>query len=1104
MRIERLKRLKVKTVESAARWKDYPKFMGVGDKFSKRFYNYLKSKNIKHTFYHGTSIKIFEEITRSGYLVSPVVRKMEKYEVRQKGLDQVFFTTSPIYASYYADRAASQTKSDPLILIIDIPLYMLTEVNQVILDPTSWQHIYNESNIPNKIKSIIEQNKGTGEEEFIVFDRIIETIGKQITEKDLWIDDEYTTRYMVPAKYIKGKVRDIGRSILGEAKAVLDSVYYSNPSKQIEFSAYDIPKLSCILVPEKREEIFKALAKYPDPNSRRVAQTLLGIQEQSEGVDFWRSFLKTTNSVEDDVRIYSFTPKNIAEVLKPDVKKSIIEHLKRSDKTSFYGLDLFFKDDPDILGVLKNNFIKKCNSYIGQPDYYPVPFGIYNDLYQTLSLQQDPEIMQIYKNVIITAFKNGDSRTSQIPPFLQNDPDIKTAMDEFILRQIKDSIASYSSLLTPYKIPDKFDDPKYIPIIKEAWLEKLRNTGHYYVSLPVEWRDDIQFKEAAKEGIRGYLKRWADSFMTKPSFSDFFASIRSNGVFEKLIEEDEDIRLGILNLVKEKLKDKAKTGTLYDIGDIPAHYYQIPEIQNLLFSALKASAILFPFKDSTFGTYLSSEQQKELKIIRQNEMAKKIEKNPFEIEQVAWEEQNENIKAAYYRGVVKILMQSPLEVFKTSLSTIKSNEFKEVENIIIPKVISMDWDLDIFNSCPCYQQLMDLYPALKNEVKRRILIYVGSTYNRLPPAYVLKPFNKDAEILARLETVIKKHPDLIRDLTLEVRESNEFLKETYIDMESEEVRYDPGKYRYLSETYQKEPKIQKAFVDSFDKVNNGLPIPLSNSNPMLNNPEFMAKQKEAIKKATVSYGLYWFLNPFFCPSYYQNQPDVLDTAITCFKQTIERGGFYTFENCLSLPRGMLQHPFVKQYIKTKYGYMDGYKKLYPEDFKKDEENKGVQEIQQEKDSKNNNWYKYAQNYTVELAQTTKDPKILADILRRGNNDNVSYYAASNPSTPPDALAEVLRRGKNDWVSQNVALNPSTPPDVLTEVLRRGNNDWVSQNASENPSSSPFDVYKWYEATGKITKFDPTKHILDKPKEEPKEDPDLKRLEELALEKNSKT
>jgi len=141
---------------------------------------------------------------------------------------------------------------------------------------------------------------------------------------------------------------------------------------------------------------------------------------------------------------------------------------------------------------------------------------------------------------------------------------------------------------------------------------------------------------------------------------------------------------------------------------------------------------------------------------------------------------------------------------------------------------------------------------------------------------------------------------------------------------------------------------------------------------------------------------------------------------------------------------------------------------------------------------------YAQNYTIELARTTKDPKILADILRRGKDDEVSWNAAYNPSTPPDALAEVLRRGNDDYVSWNAASNPSSPPDALAEVLRRGNNDLVSYNAASNPSSSPFDVYKWYEATGKITKFDPTKHILDKPIEEPKEDPDLKRLEELAL------
>ena len=116
-----------------------------------------------------------------------------------------------------------------------------------------------------------------------------------------------------------------------------------------------------------------------------------------------------------------------------------------------------------------------------------------------------------------------------------------------------------------------------------------------------------------------------------------------------------------------------------------------------------------------------------------------------------------------------------------------------------------------------------------------------------------------------------------------------------------------------------------------------------------------------------------------------------------------------------------------------------------------------------------NWYK--------LATTTKDPKILADILRRGNDDYVSWNAASNPSTPPDALAEVLRRGNNDGVSQCAARNPSSPLD---------------------------DVYNWFKATGKITKFDPTKHILDKPIEEPKEDPDLKQLEELARDQPDKT
>ena len=51
-----------------------------------------------------------------------------------------------------------------------------------------------------------------------------------------------------------------------------------------------------------------------------------------------------------------------------------------------------------------------------------------------------------------------------------------------------------------------------------------------------------------------------------------------------------------------------------------------------------------------------------------------------------------------------------------------------------------------------------------------------------------------------------------------------------------------------------------------------------------------------------------------------------------------------------------------------------------------------------------------QNYTEEIiAQTTTDPQILTEILKRCDDDVISYCAAGNPNCPSEILVEVLRR-----------------------------------------------------------------------------------------------
>ena len=151
--------------------------------------------------------------------------------------------------------------------------------------------------------------------------------------------------------------------------------------------------------------------------------------------------------------------------------------------------------------------------------------------------------------------------------------------------------------------------------------------------------------------------------------------------------------------------------------------------------------------------------------------------------------------------------------------------------------------------------------------------------------------------------------------------------------------------------------------------------------------------------------------------------------------------------------------------------------------------------------KNFNWYKIAQGedwYNVETAKTTKDSEILAKILRKDWNDQVSRHAANNPNCPPKTLAEVLRRGQNDQVSIYAAQNPNCPSEALAEILRRGKYDGVSYHAAKNPNCPPKERIEWYEATGKLTKYDPEKHEL----EHSEEDKDLEELRKLMGKNNN--
>jgi len=109
-------------------------------------------------------------------------------------------------------------------------------------------------------------------------------------------------------------------------------------------------------------------------------------------------------------------------------------------------------------------------------------------------------------------------------------------------------------------------------------------------------------------------------------------------------------------------------------------------------------------------------------------------------------------------------------------------------------------------------------------------------------------------------------------------------------------------------------------------------------------------------------------------------------------------------------------------------------------------------------------------YTEKIARETKDPKILVEILRRGNNDLTSCEAARNPNCPPEILVEILKRGKNDRASYYAALyNPNCPDESKI---------------------------KWMQVVGKIVKEDPSKHIIEYEKIKEDDFQDLKDLLKL--------
>jgi len=128
---------------------------------------------------------------------------------------------------------------------------------------------------------------------------------------------------------------------------------------------------------------------------------------------------------------------------------------------------------------------------------------------------------------------------------------------------------------------------------------------------------------------------------------------------------------------------------------------------------------------------------------------------------------------------------------------------------------------------------------------------------------------------------------------------------------------------------------------------------------------------------------------------------------------------------------------------------------------------------------------------------------ISDTVRAENDEEKmkKYTAAFIKETKSKKiLSEVLKRGNDDWVSWNAVSNPNCPASTLEMVLKRGKNDNVSYYAVKNPNCPALAKINWMRATGKIGQFDPSKHIMESDEKEYKEDPDLQKLRDLIKEK----
>lgn len=126
------------------------------------------------------------------------------------------------------------------------------------------------------------------------------------------------------------------------------------------------------------------------------------------------------------------------------------------------------------------------------------------------------------------------------------------------------------------------------------------------------------------------------------------------------------------------------------------------------------------------------------------------------------------------------------------------------------------------------------------------------------------------------------------------------------------------------------------------------------------------------------------------------------------------------------------------------------------------------------------------------------PEVLAKVVEESDYDKynvLGLIAIANPVCPQETLKQTVL-SYAPYFAESASRNPNCPTDILTTILEKGENDWLSKSIILNPKCPPGAKVKWMQATGKIIKEDPSKHVIEYDDKE-EEDKDLNELRKMV-------